>query len=247
MKITKKTYVWDGRLSLRSSTEYIVLHHAASQRCSADDIHRIHISNGWAGIGYHFYIRKDGTVYEGRPLDTVGAHVQGFNSKSIGICFEGNFEKEKMTDAQLRSGIGLVGYIKALYPFASVKKHSDLNATVCPGKYFPFDAFFPSHSELTEVKDIITELNKRGIVTNAALWESKCASDANSYNLAKKICNTTKMGTKRPEALESVNDIVWELWHRGIIDEKSLWLSLMKKDVNLYWLGYKAANFTEAR
>ncbi|MBP9550733.1 MAG: hypothetical protein KBE34_02250, partial [Veillonella sp.] len=35
------------------------------------------VKNGWAGIGYHFVIRKDGTIERGRPLSVVGAHDKG--------------------------------------------------------------------------------------------------------------------------------------------------------------------------
>lgn len=52
------------------------------------------VKNGWAGIGYHFVIRKDGTIERGRPLSVVGAHAQGDNLHTIGICMAGNFEKE---------------------------------------------------------------------------------------------------------------------------------------------------------
>ncbi|MBP9551198.1 MAG: N-acetylmuramoyl-L-alanine amidase, partial [Veillonella sp.] len=52
------------------------------------------VKNGWAGIGYHFVIRKDGTIERGRPLSVVGAHAQGNNLHTIGICMARNFEKE---------------------------------------------------------------------------------------------------------------------------------------------------------
>jgi len=247
VKIIKKSYAWNGTLSPRSETGHIILHHAAAIKCSADDIHRIHISNGWTGIGYHFYIRKDGSVYEGRPIAAKGAHTEGFNSKSIGICFEGNFEKEKMPIEQMNAGRELVLYLKRLYPFATVGKHSDFNSTVCPGKNFPFDEVSSGITLFKNVADIVEELEKRGIMTNIPLWKSKCSTDANAYNLAEKICNKTKMSEKRKPSLESINDVVWELWHRGIIEERNLWLSLMEKDKDLYWLGFKAANYTEMR
>lgn len=52
------------------------------------------VKDGWAGIGYHFVIRKDGTIERGRPLSVVGAHAQGDNLHTIGICMARNFEKE---------------------------------------------------------------------------------------------------------------------------------------------------------
>ena len=138
MQIIEKTYNWNGTLTKRQKTNYIVLHHAAASKCSADDIHRIHLNNGWAGIGYHFYVRKDGSIYRGRPIDTVGAQTYGYNSQSIGICFEGNFEQETMTDAQLKAGREIVAYARNYYPNAKIVRHRDLNSTACPGKNFPY-------------------------------------------------------------------------------------------------------------
>jgi N-acetylmuramoyl-L-alanine amidase len=47
--------------------------------------------NGWDDIGYNFVVGEDGSVYEGRGWDAVGAHAIPYNSKSIGICFIGDF------------------------------------------------------------------------------------------------------------------------------------------------------------
>lgn len=243
MKIIEKNYSWSGYLTKRKKTECIVLHHAAAFSCMPDDIHRIHLMNGWAGIGYHFYILKDGSIYRGRPIDMQGAHTQNYNSSSLGICFEGNFQKETMNDAQLKSGQALLRYIKGIYPNAEIKKHSDLNSTACPGKNFPFDKFLCD--EITDAPEIVKSLNQRGIMTNLPLWNVKCYVDTNAYWLARKICNMTKNAPALPKPLESINDIVWELYHRGIIEDKALWLKLFKADKDLYFLGYKAANKTQ--
>lgn len=247
MTVIEKSYKWNGSLQKRSRTDYIILHHAAAVSCSADDIHRIHINNnGWAGIGYHFYVRKDGSVYRGRPIDTVGAHCENYNSRSIGICFEGSYATESaMPEVQKRAGQELIGYLKGEYPNAEVKRHMDFNATACPGKNFPFEDIASGVSELTEVSEIVAELGKRGIMTNTALWSVKCATDTNAYWLARKIANKTKNTPERKNKLESVNDIVWELAHRGIITDKALWLKLFEADKDLYWLGYKAVNITK--
>lgn len=138
MKINEVTYKWNGILSKRRSTSRIILHHAAASKCSAQQIHRWHLANGWVGIGYHFLVRKDGSVYRGRPEDTVGAHAGNNNYDSIGICFEGNFMTETMGDAQRKAGQKLVAYLKDKYGITKVQKHSDVNATGCPGTHFPF-------------------------------------------------------------------------------------------------------------
>lgn len=48
-------------------------------------------------IGYHFVIRRDGTIEEGRPVSVVGAHTQGHNSNSIGICLVGGVKADRKT------------------------------------------------------------------------------------------------------------------------------------------------------
>lgn len=128
-----------GELKYRTLTTEIILHHAAATTMSVEQIHNLHKANGWSGIGYHFYIRKDGSIYRGRPEGAVGAHASGSNSDSVGICFEGNFENETMPDVQKKSGKWLVGYIKHKYNISKVKRHTDVNATACPGIHFPFD------------------------------------------------------------------------------------------------------------
>ena len=78
----------------------LFLHHAESKSCTADDIHRWHLANGWAGIGYHFFVRKDGSIYRGRPENDIGSHAKGSNSDSIGICFEGSiYDRNNVTNS----------------------------------------------------------------------------------------------------------------------------------------------------
>lgn len=138
MKINEVTYKWNGALVRRRSTARIILHHAAASKCTAQQIHSWHLANGWVGIGYHFFVRKDGTVYRGRPENAVGAHAGNNNYDSIGICFEGNFMTETMSDVQRKAGQELVQYLKDKYGISTVQKHSDVNATGCPGAHFPF-------------------------------------------------------------------------------------------------------------
>lgn len=129
-----------GSLSKRSKTTRIILHNADAKKCSAQDIHRWHKERGWAGMGYHFLVRKDGTIERGRPENTVGAHATGCNSDSIGICFEGAFMTERMGQAQISAGKELIAYLKNKYGISRVLKHKEVNPTNCPGDNFPFEA-----------------------------------------------------------------------------------------------------------
>lgn len=133
-------------MSTRKSTERIILHHAAAQNCSAEDIHRWHLNNGWSGAGYHFLVRKDGKVYRLRPEEKVGAHAYGANYNSLGICFEGDYMQEDMTEAQKEAGKELVAYLKNKYNITTVQAHRDVCATSCPGDKFPFDEIVNSET-----------------------------------------------------------------------------------------------------
>ena len=156
MKIIEQTYKWNGSLTKRAATKYIILHHRAGNG-DVQSIHNTHLKNGWSGIGYHFYVRKDGSVYRGRPINVVGAHTTNYNSISIGVCFEGNFESETMPEVQIKAGQELVVYLKNLYPSAEVKRHKDFNSTACPGKNFPFEKIKKGEMTMTvnEAKEII--------------------------------------------------------------------------------------------
>ena len=147
LKLIEQKYKWNGELERRTATKYIIVHHRAGNG-DAQSIHQGHLELGYTGIGYHFYVRKDGTVYKGRPIATVGAHCVGANS--LGVCFEGNYEKEtKMPPAQCRAGKALISYLKGLYPLAEVRRHKDFYATACPGSKFPFEEIRKGESEMT--------------------------------------------------------------------------------------------------
>ena len=137
-------------MSTRKSTERIILHHADAKNCSAEDIHRWHLNNGWSGAGYHFLVRKDGKVYRLRPEDKVGAHAYGSNYNSLGVCFEGNFMEEDMPEAQKEAGKELVAYLKNKYNITTVQAHRDVCATSCPGDNFPFN-------QIANVTEIIAQ------------------------------------------------------------------------------------------
>lgn len=129
-----------GTMSIRSSTERIILHHAAAKSCTAQQIHQWHLNNGWSGAGYHFLVRKDGGIYRLRPEKYIGAHASNNNYNSLGICFEGDFMTETtMGETQKNAGDELVSYLKSKYGITTVQRHKDVCATDCPGINFPFD------------------------------------------------------------------------------------------------------------
>lgn len=118
----------------RKETDYIVVHCSATKasmnHLDAKEIDQWHRERGWRKIGYHWVIRRDGIIEQGRELDEVGAHVKGFNFKSIGICMVGGLDKDgnpasNYTDKQWKSLTSLVRQMRLLYSNAEVIGHCD--------------------------------------------------------------------------------------------------------------------------
>lgn len=131
-------------LLTRRKTRYIVVHHVGKRGVfSVEDIHQMHLDRNMAGIAYHYYIRKDGEIYEGRPRWKKGAHVNDkvhhYNSVSVGVCFEGDFNYDKMRNEQLEASIMLLSVLSLAYGNAEICTHRYLDSRRdCPGKNFPF-------------------------------------------------------------------------------------------------------------
>lgn len=130
-----------SQLSNRTKTDMVVIHHTGNPTdddLSAEEINTSHQAQGWTCIGYHYVIRKDGTIEEGRPHWTVGAHAYGFNSRTIGIHVCGNFEIGEPTQAQIESLAMLLANVCYDYGLPidkdHVVAHRDLMATACCGE-----------------------------------------------------------------------------------------------------------------
>ena len=184
MKIIEHDWKWRHGLSRRSVTDAIVLHHAAIKTASADDIHRAHLQrdNGtWAGIGYHLYIRKDGSIHRGRPLWASGAHVLNENWHTVGVCVEGNYDVETtMPAAQLNAVREALRYLKGIYPNAAIKCHRDMQATACPGRYYPLAEVLKYNAPVTPAEseeDDMTDEQVRKIVREELTGNGKAASE----------------------------------------------------------------------
>ena len=130
-----------NRLETRRKTDMAVVHHTGNpwdDDLSAAEIDASHKAQGWTCIGYHYVIRKDGTVEQGRPHWTVGAHAYGHNSHTIGIHVCGNFEEAVPTDEQIESLAMLLANLCTDYGLPidrdHIVGHRELMATACPGR-----------------------------------------------------------------------------------------------------------------
>ena len=126
---------------LRTAVKYIVVHCSATPEhmdIGADDIRRWHREKGWLDIGYHFVIRRDGELEHGREIDTIGAHVQGHNKESVGVCLVGGTDnelrpEENFTDDQYATLVELLRDLVEEFPNAKIVGHRELDdGKACP-------------------------------------------------------------------------------------------------------------------
>jgi N-acetyl-anhydromuramyl-L-alanine amidase AmpD len=111
----------------------IVIHCSATretQNYSLEDVRASHLKRGFNDVGYHYYITKDGIIHHGRMIDVKGAHVKGFNSDTIGVCYEGGLDslgnpKDTRTDQQKASLNILVLSLLSSFPGVSIKGHRE--------------------------------------------------------------------------------------------------------------------------
>lgn len=138
MNIIDTNLQFNSNMAKRTSTKRCIFHNSGTTvRQAVEIIHNYHKnSRGYAGIGYHFYIRHDGSIYRGRPEDMQGAHAYGANHDSIGVCFEGDLNQEYLTQEQINSGRELTQYLREKYGNIEFTEHRKVCNTSCPGKNF---------------------------------------------------------------------------------------------------------------
>lgn len=89
-----------------------------------------HLKRGFSTIGYHYFIKSDGAVERGRAEEEVGAHCEGHNARSIGICLAG---LTRFSDPQFKALRNLLGELKQRYPHATLHGHREFNPSkTCP-------------------------------------------------------------------------------------------------------------------
>lgn len=112
----------------------ITIHCSATtdkQDLTVSDIDRMHRQRGFLKVGYHYVIRRDGTIDTGRLENQVGAHVEGHNKGNIGVCWIGGINsktkkaEDNRTQAQKDALVKLVTDLRTRYPEAQVRGHRD--------------------------------------------------------------------------------------------------------------------------
>lgn len=124
---------WQVPPTARPSIQWLTIHCSAThagQDIDAAEIRRWHQAKGWQDIGYHWVIKRDGTLEIGRPAEQTGAHVYGHNPGNLGICLIGGCDKQlqpqdNFTLAQRKTLFTLIAELQARYALTDeqVKPH----------------------------------------------------------------------------------------------------------------------------
>lgn len=134
------------KMNPAGSFNKITVHHTTEKQedNKRNDIHFIQTiqkyhqkTKGWADIGYHFILGKDGKIYEGRLLSFQGAHVRNHNKGNIGIAILGDLNKHQLSKIQRESLSALIEALQEKYDIdeKNIFAHRELGNTSCPGDH----------------------------------------------------------------------------------------------------------------
>lgn len=138
----------DGDITLSGLANEVFLHHTVTAQLSANatvaqeqaqmrNIEAIGQSRFKYGISYNVIIFPSGRAYQGVSWNRRGAHTGGLNSTSRSICFAGNYETNRPTEAQLQTAGAILreGRNKWWTKNAPLRSHRDVAQTACPGRH----------------------------------------------------------------------------------------------------------------
>lgn len=128
------------------------------QNINAATIDRWHKEKHWDCIGYHYFVKLDGTIEHGRPIEKQGAHCWQRNRTTIGICYAGGAIRQNgklihcdtRTPEQIRALYQLIVTLAHAFPtITKVNGHNHYAAVDCP--------CFDAAAEYQPVVDYIRE------------------------------------------------------------------------------------------
>lgn len=115
----------------------VTIHHSDSDDPRHDNIDTIRqwhvVERNFKDVGYHFFIKSDGSLEFGRNYWERGAHVKGMNVDNIGICLHGKKVFSNRQLATLKNLLLMLHHAGILESFDHVYGHCELNdETICP-------------------------------------------------------------------------------------------------------------------
>lgn len=143
--INKIDLKFNEKLIYMSKPTHIVIHHTHNPNLTVRSTHDLHINRfKWAGIGYNYFIEKNGEIFEGRGM-YVGAHAKNHNKDSIGIALAGNFDETLPNASQIESLVSICLDFMIKYDIepSRVIGHREIEGVekTCPGLRFNMNNF----------------------------------------------------------------------------------------------------------
>ena len=138
----------------------IIIHCSATKAgrpFDGEDIESWHKARGFCQCGYHFVVTLEGQIQGMRPTFYVGAHCEGHNKNSIGVCYIGGLDrvtgepKDTRTEAQRESLEVLLKHLCRKYAIKRISGHRDYAAKACP--------CFDAHKEYQHIADEAVRLD----------------------------------------------------------------------------------------
>ena len=143
----------------KNNPDLIIYHHTAmNSKSTFQDVVRVIKDRKWL-TGYNCVIQFDGSVHPFCRWDRYGSHAAGYNARSLGIAFNGNYETDPKVpfsnpdgrlgptrpgEEQLKAGARVVALWTFLYNIPvdfdkSIIAHNKISAKTCPGNNFPYE------------------------------------------------------------------------------------------------------------
>jgi N-acetylmuramoyl-L-alanine amidase len=185
----------------------IVVHCSATMEgkaFNAKAIDEMHRQRGFNKIGYHFVVLLDGTIEHGRRIEEIGAHAQGYNASSIGICYIGGIGrdakgaikgKDTRTPMQKDALRNLIRKLKLQYPAARVLGHRDLSPDLNRDGKITSEEFIkecPCFNAIPEYDGVLSDTAKGG-----ALRTVSASFDTMEFDPAAPPANAMEAGGER--------------------------------------------------
>lgn len=113
-----------------------------NKNIGSEELNDLHVAFGLDGLGYHYVIRRDGTLQRGRPVNIVGQHAPTNNhdQRSIGIVFVGGINApsgtpnldsfisaQSLTRSQLNTFDHICRAFYAVFPGGQIIGHSEID------------------------------------------------------------------------------------------------------------------------
>lgn len=142
--------------SSQKAIDLLIIHCTATkpdQDIGVEEINEWHIARGFSEIGYHYVIRRDGTLETGRSINKKGAHALGYNDKSIGISMVGGVDnnlnpENNFTISQWNTLKTFITNFITTHPDTKIIGHNQVSSKACPSFDVPtyLAANFPEQS-----------------------------------------------------------------------------------------------------